>query len=131
VGWQVNPTLWAKQISELSPGQSTLGLDALLYFDHLWPYTGVATEKRGTPAVVNPQNSAATRFPYYESRGAADSQNPGLAQLIMGQSNEQESASHAQVSRAYYSLTRLNSKVILVGGHNGTGPASQIMTMIQ
>ena len=106
---------WTVQVEALPAGRATHGLDALVYFDYLFTFPGVSTERRSTGAVT-PQVSTAARFPYDEASMTA-------SQVL--ERFESTSASMT-TARSYYSLTRLNGGLFLVGGRSGTGPVARI-----
>ncbi|MBI2893881.1 MAG: putative metal-binding motif-containing protein [Deltaproteobacteria bacterium] len=112
---------WTTQIEELPNGQPVHGHEALLYFDYLWVFQGVRRENF-SDLEPTPQTSAAQRFDWVEE-GAAD-------QVI---TNYQSSSAGVEIDRCYYSATRLNSYIYLIGGNGGpgTGALGDVERVIQ
>ncbi len=110
---------WALQNEGFSAGQLTMGHDALLYFDYLFPFYGVQTENRAT-ASISPRGGSSGRWTFTESPADED------AYLV-----KYESTSTAfTTSRAYYTLQRINGGVFGLGGHDGTNVLNSIQRTI-
>ncbi|MDH5490344.1 MAG: MopE-related protein [Myxococcales bacterium] len=106
---------WTLQTNALQAGRRVLGADALLYFDYMFTFPGVASEDRSAPS-ISPQNSAGPRFPFVETPAAA-------AEYV----GTFESSSVGMTTyRGYYTINRINGGLFMVGGHDGAGPVAQI-----
>ena len=103
---------WTLQ-SETIP-RDAHGQDALLFFDFLYNWSGVARESAGgDPA---PDNGQTTRVPFDVS--------PANANAHLG--GRQSASSTLSPPRTYASITRLNAKLFAIGGNDGTGAVSTV-----
>jgi hypothetical protein len=112
LGWTVQAN--AGGTNQLPAGRRTLGLDALLYFDFLFAFPAVDSESRATQSVTVQTNSA-SRFPFDEA---------GSGATVIDRF--ESSSSSFTFPRAYYSLTRVNGGLFLVGGRDDTGPVESV-----
>jgi hypothetical protein len=113
---------WVEQAEDFAPGQFVLGHEALLYFDYLWVFQGVAREMYADGA-PDPQESAAQRFDWVDDAALPDD-------MV---ANFQSTSASQAISRAYYSMIRLNSHIFIIGGNGGpgVGPLATLERVIQ
>jgi hypothetical protein len=107
-------TPWILQDAVLN--KDNHGADALLFFDVVFIFPGVKTEK----ITENPSVHGGTpsRYLYYEG---GDLGNP--ARVIW---TSQSTAGSFDIARAYYPMLRLNGWVFVLGGNDGAGPLTSI-----
>ena len=112
---------WVVQDGNASTPQQSFAMDALLYFDFLYPFYGLSSENVSTGArsIIN---SSISRFPVLD---------PSLAmngQVI----DDRQSANVSPLAvRAYYKAIRLVSYIYLIGGLNSTGATGTVERHLQ
>lgn len=104
-------TEWTVQTGTTS--QNSFGIDALLYFDYLYPFYGLSSE------TVDPlsralQSSAINRFPVVDPTQVTGDQ-------LIG--SRQSANLSPTIARAYYQSIRLMSYIYLIGGWTDAGTA--------
>jgi hypothetical protein len=103
--------------------QASFGMDALLYFDYLYPFYGLSRESVTTTGATRQLNEASiSRFPVEDPATVINND------VIGGY----EAANVAPtISRAYYQAVRLMSYIYLIGGWTDTGPTGTIERHLQ
>jgi hypothetical protein len=102
-------------------GQGTHGHGGLLYFDHMFVFTGVARESLG--ANPSAMSSSCTRYDFIEVDP------PNMTQVVTG---HQSVGGSFYYNRAYYDMVRMNGYDFVVGGNDeGFGPMSTMERTFQ
>ncbi|MFT3925979.1 MAG: MopE-related protein [Myxococcales bacterium] len=115
---------WELQDNHLNNGSGTLGHDAVLYFDYLFPFPGVQDENRsvaGTPntsGVIAARSSTSGRWPFDETP-------PGNDQSLYT-GGFQSSSTGFETARTYYTSQRINGGVFTLGGHSGSAVLNSV-----
>lgn len=108
---------WAVQTGGTTP-QNSFGMDALLYFDYMYPYYGLSRESIGAGGVTRSlQTNSIARFPLNDLTSATGDQ-------VIG--GFQAANVSPTIPRAYYKMTRLLSYIYIVGGWTDSGPTATI-----
>jgi hypothetical protein len=123
-------------VQNVTSNQPTFGLDAVLYFQHLYPFWGSSTED------YDPASSIALKTGTIRRYGVTDpdSVTPGNEDDLLG--TGQSASTQFVVPRSHYKMLRLMSYIYVIGGWAGAhqdldgntvplGPTGEIERHIQ
>ena len=107
-------TLGPWTIQDNEPSHERHGHGALLYFDFVFTLPGVQREDLGEHPT--PGSYSASRFPL-------DVEERDTSELL---DRFESAAASFEVARAYYGTVRVNSRIFILGGNDGSGPLGSI-----
>jgi len=114
---------WVTQTEMQTPSREALGLDALLYFHFLFPFT--AAEREVCTA------STSTRDLSSSSIGRYEVNDPDLVTDGNVVGPKQSGSAKFMVNRSHYQLVRLMSYIFAIGGWTASGPTDAVERHLQ